>query len=212
MQPQLPELNNKHILRLLTLLLAALLSVNLSAQTFSEQDESEITTRLVEYFEFTKANDYAQMIEYVYPKVFSLATKEQLLEVFNSLESLGIGLTVDRIELRNVESLHEGTQRYALAKYDTDIRLELKTAQMQSDQVVESLKGSFKAQYNAETVEYDPETKMMTFSGYKYVVAIKDADFDAEEWYFLEYDATNAQASQMLLGQDAFAKLVEKMK
>lgn len=200
-------------LKLFTIILLALWSVNLNAQSLSEKDESDIRIRLDEYFELTKANNYTDMMDYLYPKIFTLATREQLIAVFDGLETMGIGLNVDEVTIKSVEPLYEGgDKRYALSEYGIDVRLELLTAQMQSDEVRESLKASFKALYNTDVVNYDAETKMLSFTGSKSVVCILDPEFDAESWFFLEYDASNPQLSQMLLGADAHEKLMEKIK
>ena len=152
------------------------------------------------------------MMEYVYPKVFTLATKEQMVQVFNSMETMGLGLNVDKITINNLEPLMKsGDKDFAVADYSIEIRLELKSATMQSAEVIESLKSSFKVSYNATDMNYDEETKMLSFSGRKYVLAVKDPEYDGENWYFLEYDASNPMAAQMLLDNDVLAKFKEKM-
>lgn len=187
-------------------------SVGLSAQSLSEQDKTDIQTRLDEYFGFTKANDYNSMMDYVYPKVFTLATREQMVEVFNSLETMGIGLNVNDIVLNEIEPLmDDNDKQYGIANYNIDIKLDLKTPVMQSAEVVESLKSSFKVAYNATDMKYDEEAKTLSFKGFKYVLAIKNPEYDSENWYFLEYDASNPMAAQMLLDADVLAKFKEKM-
>ena len=199
-------------MKLITLTLLTLWSVNLSAQNLSNQDKTDIQTRLDEYFEFTKVNDYTQMMEYIYPKVFTLATKEQMVEVFNSMKTMGIGLNVDEININKIEDLMDGgSKKYGVADYNIEIRLELLTPVMQSAEVVESLKSSFKVSYNATDMKYDEETKTLSFKGHKYVLAIKDPDYDADNWYFLEHDASNPMASEMLIDSDVLTKFKEKM-
>ena len=199
-------------MKLITLTLLTLWSVGLSAQSLTGQDKTDIQSRLDEYFEFTKANNYSQMMDYVYPKVFTLATKEQMVEVFNSLETMGIGLNVDEININKIEDLMDGgDKKYGVADYKIDIRLKLLTPVMQSAEVIESLKSSFKVSYNASDMSYDEEAKTLSFKGHKYVLAIKDPDYDADNWYFLEYDASNPMAAQMLLDGDVLAKFKEKM-
>lgn len=199
-------------MRLFSIVIVAFWSVNLSAQTLSDQDKTAINSRLAEYFEFTKANDYTSMMDYVYPKIFTLATKEQLVQVFNGLETMGIGLNVDDVDINKLEPLMKsGDKNFAVADYNIEIRLELKTPSVQSAEVVESLKSTFTVSYNATDMKYDDETKMLSFSGRKYLLAVKDPEYDGENWYFLEYDASQPMAAQMLLDSDVLAKFKEKM-
>ena len=199
-------------MRIFSLLAVACLSLNLSAQSLSPTDKETITTRLNAYFELTKANDYSGMMDYIYPKVFTIASREQMIQVFNGLEAMGVSMTVNDIVLNTTEPLYESADsKYALINYKADIDLRLLTAEMQSAEVVDALTATFKVQYNTKDITYDEESKTLKLKGNKYVVGVKDPAYDAENWYFLEYDSGNAAVSQMLLGNDVFDVLIEKL-
>lgn len=200
-------------MKLFIVILLSLGAVSLSAQNLSDQDRTDITSRLDEYFDYTKVNDFSNMMDYVYPKVFTLATKEQMVAVFEGLETMGIGLNVDEIGLTTLAPLtEEGEKRFAVINYSIKVRLELLTPNMQSDQVIESLKSSFKVSYNATNMAYNEETKELSFDGSKYVLAVKDPEYDSDNWYFLEYDESNPMAAQMMLSSEVLSKFKEKMK
>ncbi len=193
-------------------MILALGSVSLSAQSLSEAEIANINKRLGEYFEYTKVNDYTNMMDYIYPKIYTLATKEQLVEVFNGLETMGLGLNVDEISATDPEPLiEEDDRKFAVIDYKVKIRLELLTATVRNDQVIESLKSSFKVGYNATNMSYDDETHILSFDGQKYALAVMDPEYDANEWYFLEYDASNPMAAQMMLSDKVLEKFKAKM-
>ena len=200
-------------MKLFSTLIIALISLNLSAQSLSDKDEKDIRVRIDEYFVYIMDNDYPNMMEYAYPKIFTLTTKEQMIAVFDGLESMGIGLNVDDIRLNGVEGLiDKDDKRFAIADYSVEIRVELLSETMQSPEVIESLKSSFTVSYNAKNMNYDEETHMLSFNGRKYLLAVKDPDYDADNWYLLEYDASNPMAAEMLLDSDVLEKFKAKMK
>lgn len=200
-------------MKIFSTLIIALISVNMSAQSLSDNDEKDIRVRIDEYFVYIMDNDYPNMMEYAYPKIFTLTTKEQMIAVFDGLESMGIGLNVDDIRLNGVEGLiDKDDKRFAIADYSVEIRVELLSETMQSPEVIESLKSSFTVSYNAKNMNYDEETHMLSFNGRKYLLAVKDPDYDADNWYLLEYDASNPMAAEMLLDSDVLEKFKAKMK
>ena len=168
----------------------------MSAQSLSDNDEKDIRVRIDEYFVYIMDNDYPNMMEYAYPKIFTLTTKEQMIAVFDGLESMGIGLNVDDIRLNGVEGLiDKDDKRFAIADYSVEIRVELLSETMQSPEVIESLKSSFTVSYNAKNMNYDEETHMLSFNGRKYLLAVKDPDYD--EWVF--YQRTDNRSLLALL-------------
>ena len=201
-------------MRLLFITALTFLSLNFQAQTLSSEDDKNIRERLDKYLELTKDNKFMEMMDYVYPKLFTFVTKEQMAQVFTSMESMGIKLFFDGAQLLSLKPLVQiNDKAYAYIHYSTDIRLELLTEEMQNAEVVESLKNSFKATYNTEEVSYDAETRMISLKGYKYIIAIYDPDYsDDRIWYFLEFDENNIQMNELLLGQDVFNKLLDNIK
>ena len=189
-----------------------LITVSISAQSLSSKDKKDIETRMDEYFVYTQENDYVNMMEYVYPKIFTLASKEQLVEVFSGMEAMGIRLNVKDIEINEIQALMtKDDKQYAVANYDIDIRLDLLNELMQSDEAVESLKSSFKVSYDATDMSYDKEAGALSFHGKKWMLAIKDPEFDGDNWYFLEYDASNPMAAEMILDGDVLTMFKKKM-
>ncbi len=125
---------------------------------------------------------------------------------------MGIGLHVDEITPNSLEPLiEEDEKEFALLDYSVKIRIELLTETVRNTQVIESLKGSFKTGYNATNMVYNEETHMLSFDGRKYALAVKDPEYDANEWYFLEYDPSNPMAAQVLLSDKVMAKFKARM-
>lgn len=194
----------------LSLLLSFLV---INAQGLSVQDRNDIRSSLREYMELTKAHNYSNMMEYLYPPLFELASKEQMLELFKSMETLGIRLHIDDYAINGLQYIEsQESEEYAAIDYFVDIRVELTTEAMQEDSIVESFMSSFKTSYNTSIIDYDSSYKTISLSGHKYVIVIKDTDYDIGKWYFLEYDEGNPQALEMLLSEEVITNFREAMK
>lgn len=55
----------------------------------SAQDNQAITGRLSEYFEATKAKDWQKVVDMVYPKLFTLVDKSEMVQMFQDMEGNG---------------------------------------------------------------------------------------------------------------------------
>ena len=191
-----------------------LLSLSINAQSISKKEENAIRSRLEAYFIELETENYETMMDYIYPKVFEFITKDQMVLAFTSLESMGIKFSFNDVKTNYVKPLsEEGNNKYVYISYTAGIDVRLLTAQMQSSDVIESLKASFKETYNTDKVDYDDNSKTLTLVGSKYIIGILNPDYtDDMNWYFIEFDDTNPQMAEMLLGQEIFKKLLAALK
>jgi len=152
------------------------------------------------------------MMDYLYPKIFTLATKEQMVAALSGMESLGIKLNIGEVKINQVESLHKLDDiSFGIADYDIEIRMELLNQTVRAPEVIESLEDSFKQSYGATNMSYNESTTTLSFDGHKYVMCIKDPSYE-DEWYFLEYDPTNTMAFEMLIDNEVLTKFIERTK
>lgn len=199
-------------MKLLAAVFLTLVTFSVTAQELSNKDEKDIRDRMDLFLNLTKERNFADMMDYIYPKLFTIATKEQMIEVFNSLETMGIGMEMDEINLNKVEMLHtDGEKHYAFGNYDMKMRMILKNEQLQSEESVAMMNEGFKEQFGAENLAYDDATKTFSVKGDKYVVAVKDPEY-GKDWCFLEFDPKNSELASILLSAEVVEKAMAKIK
>ena len=143
-------------LRLLyTLLSLLVISTALSAQKLSKTDEANIQERVGAFIKSTKNLDYEGVLDLTYPKIFTIASKENMLELLGSAEAMGMKMMVDAMDIKKIEGLHKnGKDMYALVKYDTRMRIGV-SGELASEMAISSLTSSFGDTYGSKNVSFD---------------------------------------------------------
>ena len=198
--------------RFLTLLFVLLTSLNVTAQQLSQTDEANLKSRLDVFMERTANEDYMGLMDYIYPKIFDFATKEQMVKLFTGLEDLGMDMIIDEIHINKIEPLHEdGDNRYALGSYIAKMRVVITKAELQTAEAALQMEAAFQMQFGQEAVIYDAENHTISINGNKHLIAIKEAKYEGL-WYFIEYDRSNPTMISMLLPKDVITKVESKLK
>lgn len=162
----------------MTIVFLSLLTFCATAQTLSEKDEKVIRETMAAYLDFTKENDFSGMMDYIYPKLFTLASKEQMIEVFSSLETMGIEMKFDKLHINQLEALHSDKEReYAFGNYDIQIRMILKNEDLHNELTVALMKDELKKESGIESLIYNDSTHTFSLEGRRYIMAIKDPDY-----------------------------------
>ena len=200
---------------MIRILLAALIicsSLSLSSQELSKKDEKAINKRITTYIEFTKEENYSALMDLIYPKIFEVASKEQMIEVFNSLEAMGLDMVFEEMKVTNLQPVSiSKSANYVLCPYNMKIQVILVDEEMKNPEMADGMLEAFKMIYNAGTVTLDKEKYIFHIEGEKHLIAIQNSDY-GKDWYFAEFDQSNPALLSMMFPEEVIKKTKELIK
>ncbi len=179
-----------------------------SAQELTPADKSELESRLGTFMDLTAKEDYNGLMDYIYPKLFDFASREQMIEVFSGLEALGIDMIIDKVTIDKIESLHqEGENRYVLGTYSLNARIVLVSDELKTTEAAEQMQAAFALQFAENAVSYDKDNYTININGgIKHLVAVNETKYKGL-WYFVEYDQNNPDVLAILLPKEVIDKV-----
>lgn len=184
----------KHTMKELITLLFLLTAT--AATAWSQSSETAaIQQRLDEYFQATEAKDWNKVVDMVYPKLFTLVKKEDMVRLFADMEGNGMVFQMKDFKVNSIsEALaHEG-ERFALVDYSAGMNIRFTSAAYQDSSMVNVLQASFAATYGEENVRYQKEDNSFDIQAEKTMFAI--APEGSADWAFME----NNPGQEGLLG------------
>lgn len=171
------------------------LSLNLHAQ-----DKSEILPMMEKIIENSVNMDFAEVLDYTYPKVFEFASKEQMTELMTSMldnEEFSIAIlpTNYNIQVSDVKNIGEG--KYAMIEYNNLMRLKFKDEGSLDPEASLNL---LKVAFSNANVSYNEETKTFDIMIRSQNLAISDKTTNGT-WKFLNANKQDGQMLRLLLDE-----------
>ena len=178
--------------KLITLLL---LLTGMAATTWGQGDSTAIQQRLDAYFQATEAKEWGKVVDMVYPKLFTLVKKEDMVQLFADMEGNGMVFQMKDFNVNNISETvaHEG-ERFALVDYSAGMNIRFTSAAYQDSSMVSILQASFAATYGEDNVHYKKEDNSFDIQAEKTMFAI--APEGNADWAFME----NNPGQEGLLG------------
>jgi hypothetical protein len=159
--------------------------------------ERSIKARAAEFFEATQKKDWEKVLDLTYPRLFEIATRDQMMEAFNQMENSGIEIGFGEMEILKVSGVKtfEGVQ-YSQVDYHSEMSMKLVGEQF-SVETMGFMKTGLEASFGEGKVEMDEKKKMFLINSDKSMYAI--ADEGSNNWYFLEQNAEQKVIMDMLI-------------
>ena len=186
-----------------------LFSLTFLVQAVAQNTRESIQFRANNYFEATEKKDWNAVVDMVYPKLFDLVPKEQMTEVFESIESEGMKMSMKNFAIKNISDVitHEG-EKFATVNYVMEMNLQFTSVEYRDSLVQATIKASFDGIYGAENVQYDPEDFSFDIKAANTMFAI--ANEGTMDWFFIENDPNREELTAMLIPEAVREKLVAK--
>lgn len=176
-----------------------LISLTLSVSSYAQADATMIA-RLNKFMQFNRDLDFENLMDYLYPKIFTIAPKEQFIEVFKSTFSGNeeVSVEMDSLQTGNISTLitvEKGS--YYLIRYDMLLRMKLKK-QGDDDQsgANSTMLATMKEQYGENNVRFDESSGKFVIKIQTSMVAIKDEL--SPEWTFLNFEPEHPLSAKLL--------------
>ena len=157
----------------------------LSAQKLSSKDQKAIDTRMGNFLGLMEAKNYTATLDFIYPKFFEHSPRQQMFQTFAMLEKSGIELKLKDLKILETIALpgDEGID-YALVKYRLNMELPLSTDELKGYAAL--MVPILQNEFGPDNVEYNDKDHYIKVTGEKFLMAVKDPDYN--EWMFLIYD------------------------
>lgn len=164
------------------------------------QGDTEMKNRLDIFMNFNRTLNFEKMMDYIYPKVFTVAPREQLVEIFKSTFAGNDEISVEMDSLKHgtispLISVDKGS--YHLVAYSMLIRMKVKQESGEQNGSANSrMLDGLKSQYGEKNVRYDQHTGKYVITVNTSMVAVKNEL--SPNWTFLNFEPDHPLAAQLL--------------
>lgn len=146
--------------------------------------KAELKPLLDSYGAALNASDWDTVLDMMYGKLFEIAPRESIKEVFVQLELDGMKMMFKNFDITSVDGpITADEEDFILIHYVGDIDI-LLSGDMAGDGSMELLEGGFKEAFGKNSVKMDMENKVFHIRSIKSMFAI--AENGTKDWKFLE--------------------------
>jgi hypothetical protein len=159
--------------------------------TYSQTTDTTLNKRLAEYMSYSKDMNIDKLLDYMYPRLFELAPKEQLKQALeNAYNNAEIEIKLDSLAMGNVLPISKFS-RGAFTKFSYTVKMRMKLMTKEMEESTDMILQSFKSSFGEENVSYDETAKFFWVYQTKDGIAIKDS-YSKNTWTMigLEKDQT----------------------
>lgn len=160
----------------------------LAVVTLKAQDRNQMEQRVADMVLFTKTNQFEKLLDYSHPRIFTYATREEMLRLMKGMFN-GDGFTISMMDIPSEFSFGEiktfNGNHYALIHHNLGIKM-IYDAPLPKDKIEERL-NVFKAEMGTENVNYDPKQKALTAIKRVELIAVYGAE-TKNQWVFINND------------------------
>lgn len=167
----------KKIIFLSVLLIASL--------TLFAQDKKSLADRANQMYGFTASEQYEKLLDYTYPKLFTLVPREKMVEILQRMTK-GEGFTINIVptppnfvfgEIRKIDNAH-----YSVITHD--LNMKMRFDEPIADEELDFMLASFKQNLKTENVTFDKKDNSFNIIKKAQAVAIWDKETDGK-WMFI---------------------------
>ena len=172
------------------------------------QEDTSLVGRLNIMLAYTEKMDIEKTFDYTYPHLFTLVSKEDLLQLMkNSMENEEMSIRMDSLVIDSIfPRFHFEKGEYAKIRYKMNLYFHLKDSVDESGEKIEpgTMLDIYKLTFGESNVSYNPIKNEYLVRTVSEMVAIKDEI--SPLWTFVNLEASNPLGS-MLLGDNLLKEL-----
>lgn len=183
----------------------------MSVDRVSGQEDSALLKRLSAVMEATQKSDFNTLFDHTYPKLFTIAPREQMLELFKSaLENNDYSISFDSLNVIKIFPVFvvDG-ESFTKIKHTMRMKMKFKVAVDTSNaDIISERKETItymESKFGEGNIRYDKSTDALIVSQIAYQVAIKVKK--DHEWYFVNLDDDSPDFLNYLFSKPVIEKL-----
>jgi len=181
------------------LLLAIALSINVFAQT----DKKEITNTFNAYKTTLDSLQLEKSMDYIYPKLYEIVPKEQLVAAFKkTFSDTNLKIKFSNIKLKSIsETINFNKVKYALISYSFSMDFTFNEKYS-----IEQIYTVYQQKYGKNNVQKNDKTRTINIQMDKLFYAINDPKY-GDFWRFLEKNVSQKKMLEKLIPKEIIEKL-----
>ena len=162
--------------------------------------EAPLEQRLADFMKVNDEMDFEKGMDYTYPKLFTLAPREQLVKVMkDAFSSEEVKIELDSMRVDTVFAVFKiGDGSYAKVRYSMNMLMTLKNdkdSAAADDSGVDYVLLSIAEKYGSENVSKDLKTGVIKIRNTSDMVAVKDEY--AKEWSFVNLNKEDPMINKL---------------
>lgn len=154
-------------------------------------NDKALNARINSYMQLNRELRFNELMDYVYPTVFTIASREQMSAALKSFfSSPGITVKMDSLALLSVDPVSKFSKG-EFTKFDYSMLIRMKLTQPGMDStmtnaMLQSIVSSLKTSMNTQDVTYDKDTRFFKVAALKSAIAINDDV--SKDWKFISLE------------------------
>jgi len=185
--------------------LVLLLQITLSAQV-----DQRLKERLDSTLMATKAMDFERVMDFTYPKLFTIVPREQLLNMMKeAFQANEFQISLDSLEIIRINPVFTTEEgQFSLIRHKMTMFMKINPAELEGDSTESRhmIAEMIKMQFGDDNVVYEKETQTLKIKILADMVAVKDNY--APEWCFVNFK-NDDELSSLLFSKSVLDKLKE---
>ena len=181
------------------------LALLISFSSLSQSDlKSTFDRDLNNFYDFTNNKEYDKLLDLMNPKLFQLASREQMIQTFESLESMGMNVITGLAVITNIsEIINFEEYKYCRVYYEGDMTMQI-SGQLLSG--IDNMKEFVNAEWSPKSVsvEFDESTNTFYIKRLQQSM-IAAAKAKSNDWRYIEFK--NMQLLQQIIPLEVIEKL-----
>ena len=139
----------------------------------------------------------------MYPRIFEMMSKENMVMVLEQMDNLGVKMTTDFKHIDRISDVVEnGNEKYCKIQYYGVIKVKLSGLMSQGSSLMQP---QFEKEFGKENVKYHEDTNSFTIHAHRSMVAI--ADKESNNWKYIDVNSPQAKGLQKLIPASVQQKL-----
>ena len=186
----------------------SLLFFGVGVSSLAQQDTS-LVNRINEMLKLTQLKDFERVLDYTYPKLFTIIPKETLISVMkNAYDTEEFIIELDSVQIFTIFPVFRiNDTSYVKVKHTMLMKMKYKEPYDSTDTEGKELMVSLMEQkFGKGNVRFDPTANSLNISMIPAMLGIKN---NSSKWTFANLDAGNPQMLSMLFSKQVLDKLKE---
>ncbi len=187
-----------------SLLLLALLTGLTGAPLTAQSHQAHIRAAAEKYLQATEQSDWETVADMLYPKLFTIASREDIIASFQELNSDDIKVTIRDGAIKDIgEPAYYEDEQYAFVDYTMSMDMQFSDASLN-----DIMMAQFESMYGADNVRLDKATNTFLIQAANTMIAFSPKG--GNEWTFLEYKPDMEAMFNQILGEAFVNQLKER--
>ncbi len=166
----------------------------------------EIQKKFDAYIELSNQKKWDQAFDLMYPKLFLMVPKQELVDLMTSMEADGLSLKMNNVKIASSSApFKEGSETFVRLEYSADLHVVVAVNGLYSSaKSIQAMQDQFESTYGEKNVKWDEAGKKFDILAHKAMMAVNTND----QWYLVEINTDQKELMEYLFSETVRNALV----